>query len=295
MLEQLFSSRARIAILSLFLLNAEERFYVREAATLTDQPRRAVQRELRKLEGIGLLEHRVDGNRKYYQVSKDCPIFPELKSMFLKTVGLGDVLREHLVEKGEAIQVAFIFGSYACGEEKATSDIDLFVIGSISSKELSGVLAQAQRELRREINQVVMSVDEFQVKVGDSNHVVLSVLDEPKVFLLGDEANLARIARRPISVGGSQALREKILPLLLPYGVERVALFGSIVRGDATEESDVDILVAFREPVGLLALARLRRELSERLGRRVDLVTEGSLSRHMRPGVEGEKVVLYEG
>jgi predicted nucleotidyltransferase len=295
MLEQLFSSRARIAILRLFLLNPEERFYVREAATLTDQPRRAVQRELRKLEGIGLLEHTVDGNRKYYQVNNGCPIFPELKSMFLKTVGLGDVLREYLAEKAKAIEVAFIFGSYASGEEKAASDIDLFVIGSISSRELSGVLAQAQRDLRREINQVVMSVDEFQVKVGDNNHVVLSVLDEPKVFLLGDETDLARIARRPISVGGAQALREKILPILLPYAVERVSLFGSIVRGDATTESDVDILVAFRDPVGLLALARLRRELSERLGRQVDLVTEGSLSRHMRPGVEREKVVLYEG
>ena len=90
-------------------------------------------------------------------------------------------------------------------------------------------------------------------------------------------------------------MREKILPILLPYAVERVSLFGSIVRGDATTESDVDILVAFRDPVGLLALARLRRELSERLGRQVDLVTEGSLSRHMRSGVEREKVVLYEG
>ena len=294
MLEKLFSSKARIAVLRLFLLNPEERFYVREVAARTDQPRRAVQRELRKLEGIGLLEHTVDGNRKYYQVSKDCPIFPELKSMFLKTVGLGDVLREHLVEKGEAIQVAFIFGSYACGEEKATRDIDLFVIGSISSKELSGTLAQAQRELRREINPVVMSAEEFEGKVRADNHLVLSVVDGPKLFLVGDEANLARVARRASSVGGTQALREKILPILLPYGVERVALFGSIVRGDATEESDVDILVAFRDPVGLLALARLRRQLSELLGRQVDLVTEGSLSRHMRAGVEGEKVVLYE-
>ena len=194
MLERLLSSKARVAILRLFLLSPEERFYVREVAHRTDQPRRAVQRELRKLEGIGLLEHTVDGNRKYYQVRKDCPILPELKSMFLKTVGLGNVLREHLGEKGEAIQLAFIFGSYASGEEDATSDIDLFVIGSIGSRDLSGVLAHVQRDLRREINQVVMSAGEFEEKVRAKNHFVLSVLDEAKIFLVGDERDLEGLA-----------------------------------------------------------------------------------------------------
>lgn len=194
MLEQLLSSKARVAILRLFLLSPEERFYVREVAHRTDQPRRAVQRELRKLEAIGVLEHSVDGNRKYYQVRKDCPILPELQSMFLKTVGLGNVLREHLGEKGEAIQVAFIFGSYASGEEGVTSDIDLFVIGSIGSRELSGVLAHVQRELRREINEVVMSAEEFEEKVRAENHFVFSVLDEAKIFLVGDERDLEGLA-----------------------------------------------------------------------------------------------------
>jgi predicted nucleotidyltransferase len=90
-----------------------------------------------------------------------------------------------------------------------------------------------------------------------------------------------------------EELREKILPILHPY-VKQVAVFGSFVRGEQTPESDVDILVAFKEPIGLLALARLQRELGERLGRQVDLVTEGFLSRYIRPYVEKEKVILYE-
>ena len=80
----------------------------------------------------------------------------------------------------------------------------------------------------------------------------------------------------------------------MPYGVSCIALFGSTARGDDSPESDVDLLVAFKEPVGLFALAHLRRELGERLGRRVDLVTEGFLSRYIRPYVEKEKVILYE-
>ncbi len=89
-------------------------------------------------------------------------------------------------------------------------------------------------------------------------------------------------------------LRELILSMLLPYGVKRVALFGSVVRGEDSPDSDIDILVSFREPIGLFALAGLRQELSERLGRPVDLVTEGFLSRYLRPYVEREKVILYE-
>ncbi len=194
MVQQLFSSQARVSIMNLFLMNAGDRYYLRQVASLTGQPVRAVERELRKLEAIGLVTHTVEGNRKYYRVNEDCPIFPELKAIFLKTVSLGDALREYLVEEEGGVQVAFIYGSYAKGDESTTSDIDLFVIGSATLKELSGVLAQAQRELSREINPVIMSVEELQAKVKANNHFLLSILDEPKVFLVGDEGDLERLA-----------------------------------------------------------------------------------------------------
>jgi predicted nucleotidyltransferase len=78
-----------------------------------------------------------------------------------------------------------------------------------------------------------------------------------------------------------------------PFG-KGIALFGSMVRGQDTSESDIDILVAFKEPIGLFKLAHLQRQLSQQLNRSVDLVTEDSLSRYIRPDVEAEKVVLYE-
>ena len=93
-------------------------------------------------------------------------------------------------------------------------------------------------------------------------------------------------------------LREKILPVLLPYGVRQVALFGSVVRGEDTPDSDVDILVEFeeppRKPLGFLTWVRLERELAESFGRKVDLVSARGLKRHIRPTVERDKVVLYE-
>ncbi len=89
-------------------------------------------------------------------------------------------------------------------------------------------------------------------------------------------------------------LRDKILPVLTPYGVKRVALFGSVVRGEETPESDVDILATFGRPLGLLKWVELENELSKRLGRKADLVPERDLKARIRPHVEAEMVIIYE-
>ena len=93
-------------------------------------------------------------------------------------------------------------------------------------------------------------------------------------------------------------LREKILPVLLPYGVKRIALFGSMVRGEETSDSDIDILVELkppseRPPIGLRWFG-LEQELEQILGRKVDLVSQAALSPYIQPYVEKEVILLYE-
>lgn len=93
-------------------------------------------------------------------------------------------------------------------------------------------------------------------------------------------------------------LREKILPVLLPYGVKSVAVFGSIVRGEDTLESDIDILVELKQPserppIGLRWFG-LEQELEQILERKVDLVSQAALSPYIQPYVEKEMVLLYE-
>jgi hypothetical protein len=96
-----------------------------------------------------------------------------------------------------------------------------------------------------------------------------------------------------------EELRERILPVLLPCGVRRIALFGSVVRGEDAPESDIDILVTLkpwseRPPLGLFKWIELEEELGEKLNRKVDLVSEDGLSPYVRPYVDREKVILYE-
>jgi predicted nucleotidyltransferase len=122
-----------------------------------------------------LLTSNVQGSRKYYQANRQAPIYPELKSLLIKTVGLGDILRAHLPQTTGEIAVAFLYGSYALGTDTASSDVDVMVVGSISSRSLTRLLAPARESLAREISPVVFTEREFRNRVAHGNHFLLTV------------------------------------------------------------------------------------------------------------------------
>lgn len=189
-LEALFTSQARVEVLKLFFLRSSGRHYMREISSLTDQPIRAVQRELARLEDAGLLLSNVEGNRKYFQANRQSPIFSEIRSLMVKTAGINDQLKEILHEKSDAIYVAFLFGSFARGSETATSDIDLMIVGDVTGRELSRLLAPLKEQVDREINPVTIRVQAFKEKVEKGDSFTQTILDEPKIFLIGDEDGL---------------------------------------------------------------------------------------------------------
>ena len=189
----LITSRARVEILKLLLLNPADRRYLREVASLTHQPLRAAQRELARLESAGLLTATTEGNRKYFQANRQSSIFPEIKALLFKTVGLGDLFRKYLEEKRGPIQLAFLFGSYARGTESPTSDIDLMVVGEITGRELARLLAPVRKALGREVNTVSMTPAEFRAKARQGNSFLGEIQRGPKIYLVGGEHELGRL------------------------------------------------------------------------------------------------------
>jgi len=87
---------------------------------------------------------------------------------------------------------------------------------------------------------------------------------------------------------------DKLMDIFRRNNVHRIALFGSFAREDAGPDSDIDLLVTFSRRVGLMALVRLERELSDRLDRKVDLLTENSISPYLRDRILREQKVIYE-
>ncbi len=193
MLKQLFSSTVRVKLLTTFLTSPDARFYTRELSRLLDESPYAVQRELHRLESVGLLKAQPEANIKYYTADRSCPIYPELKSIILKTTGLGDALRDGLAELG-TIEQAFIYGSVAAGEEDSLSDIDLMLVGALDLLELSEVIARLEGELRREINYMALTPAELSQRIADGDPFIENVLASPTIVLIGDKDALRQAA-----------------------------------------------------------------------------------------------------
>ncbi len=84
-----------------------------------------MQRKLKKLSEAGIIRRTIHGRQVYYQANPECPVYSELKSLVVKTVGVGDALRTALVPLADCIIVAFLFGSLVRGDERSSSDVDI--------------------------------------------------------------------------------------------------------------------------------------------------------------------------
>ena len=194
MLEKLLGSEARVKILNLFLLNAGSEYYLREIAQRTGLAVRSVQRTAKDLTDIGILHRERRGNSVYFRLNGGNPIVPDLKAIFLKTIGLGDQVRERLTGESK-IDAAFIYGSVAKGDETATSDIDLAMIGDLPPQTLTGLLEDLERVTGRDVNATVFTRAEWKARIESGEHFVTTLLREPKIMLLGLDAELGALGR----------------------------------------------------------------------------------------------------
>jgi uncharacterized protein len=195
--------KTRRAILALLYSHVDESFYLRQLARLASAGMGATQRELKALVDAGIIIRNVHGQQVYYQANPHSPVFKELKSLVVKTVGVGDVLRTTLASLADRIDVAFIYGSFARGEERKGSDVDVLIVGSVSFAEISSAFISAQETLSREINPTVYSNDEFLSKVRTGHHFLNTLLGSEKLFLIGDNDELERMVEKRMA-GRSQ-------------------------------------------------------------------------------------------
>jgi predicted nucleotidyltransferase len=180
--------------LNLLLLNPQQSFHVREMARLTQTTPGTLHKELSQLAEAGLLLREKQGNQIRYRANTQHPVYNELAGLFRKTMGAVSVLKDHLQTLSDQISVAFIFGSVARGSETATSDVDIVLVGDATFAQAVQALYPAQNLLGREINPIIYTAKEFAYKITSQEPFVLKLLTEPKLFVIGDEHDLGKLA-----------------------------------------------------------------------------------------------------
>lgn len=191
-LAEILSSRVRAEIFRLLFGPGTARLHMRELERQSGCIIGTIQTELKKLLRLELVSCQRDGNRLYYQANRAHPLYAEIGALVAKTTGLIPLLRQALATT-EGIRVAFVFGSMARQEENAASDVDLLVIGQLGLRELTPLLSGVANQIGREINPHTMSVEEFVRRRIEGDHFVTEVLATPRIFIRGDEDELAKM------------------------------------------------------------------------------------------------------
>ena len=188
----------RQAVLRLLFGHTDRRFYQRQIIRSIRLGSGTVQRELEQLVGAGILTRTVEGRQTYFQANRVCPVFDELHGLIRKTFGVAQILQNGLAVLAAKVRLAFIYGSMATGGEMSGSDVDVMVVGDqILMNDVVSALADAQRDIGREVNPSVYRTEEFCRKLAQGQHFLTSVASGPKIFLTGDENELTCMAQLP--------------------------------------------------------------------------------------------------
>jgi len=193
-LAEILSSKVRSEIFRLLFGLFDRQLYVRDIERKTGLSVAAVRQELQKLLRMQLVEAQRDGNRLYYRANKKHPLYPDVRNIVLKTVGIVDILKNALDKEG--VKIAFVFGSLASDQQGAMSDVDLLVLGDVGLRAVSGWLSEISEQIGREINPHVMGLDEFRKRTQSGEHFITRVLESPKIFIKGSEDELQEVGRQ---------------------------------------------------------------------------------------------------
>jgi predicted nucleotidyltransferase len=180
--------KLRASILSLFFLNEDSDYYIREVASIVGSSPRGAQNELVKLEHEGILKSEMRGKQRFFSVNLQNPSHQEMRSLILKKYGVPHLIKKALSDMSH-IKAAFIYGSFAKGEEDYTSDIDCFIItdGEIDYELLNSRISRLEEQFRRDINVDMMTESEYQKRLDTADPYISTVEDGDKTYLLGED------------------------------------------------------------------------------------------------------------
>lgn len=159
LLSGIISSKTRIKLLMRFFFNPETRAYLRELAKDFNVSTNAVRGELNQLTKTKLLTSEKNGRQVYYKANKDHDLFPELRAMVSKVMGIDQVI-ESIVNRVGNLELAYLVDDYAKGKDSGI--IDLVLVGDIDMYHLNDLSKKTERYIKRKIRPLVLTREEYQ-------------------------------------------------------------------------------------------------------------------------------------
>ena len=172
MLKNLFTSNARVKLLTLFLLNPEREYFVRELTRELDEQINSVRRELDNLKKVGLLKSRARNRRKFYSVNKGHILFRELRSIIVKITNSSDNLIKNIAKLGK-VDFLLVSGIFV----RKDAPVDLLVAGDLDKDELEKFLDTL--ETKDAIKFSVLDTKDFIYRLKCRDKFILDLVQDP--------------------------------------------------------------------------------------------------------------------
>ncbi|HPC31101.1 MAG TPA: nucleotidyltransferase domain-containing protein [Candidatus Paceibacterota bacterium] len=176
-------TKNQILILELFFNHPDDSYYLRQISRFLNKKPGVFQKDINKLVENGILESYYQGNNRFFKINKNYPLYQDLKNIFFKTVGIKGEL-ERILKNIKGIKSAFIYGSFAKGEEQKRSDIDLCIIGSVDENSLIKKLTELEKKINREINYILLDEREYVNKLKNKDSFLKNITKQDKIYLI---------------------------------------------------------------------------------------------------------------
>lgn len=184
------TSKVRVKILELFFSNVKEMYHVRGVVREIKEEINAVRLELEKMEKSGILKKEARGNRVYYWLREDYPLFGDFLAIVAKGTGLGAEIINNRRKIGTLSFVMFS-GKFARRiERKKEDEVDILVVGEVVLPELATLIRMEESKRGHEINYTVMVREEFDFRKRRRDPFLLGILSGSRLMIVGDEQDL---------------------------------------------------------------------------------------------------------
>jgi len=184
------TSKVRVKLLELFFSDVTEMYHVRGIVREVKEEINAVRICLEKFEKEGIVKKEPRGNRIYYWLRNDYPLYGDILSIVAKTTGLGLQIVENKRKIGNVSFVMFSGRFVRRLKRKREDDIDILVVGEVVLPELATLVRLEESKRATEINYTVMSREEFDFRKKRRDPFLLGILASSRVMIIGDEEDL---------------------------------------------------------------------------------------------------------